>query len=55
LLGDAPRRVALGENARRFVEQGYSWQAHLRAIDEHLPIDDHLPLVAANEAGACHA
>ena len=55
LLRDAARRTALGESARRFVEQRYSWQAHLRSIDDHLPIDDHPPREAANPAGACHA
>jgi polysaccharide biosynthesis protein PslH len=55
LLRDAARRTALGESARGFVEQRYSWQAHLRSIDDHLPIDDHPPREAANPAGACHA
>jgi hypothetical protein len=33
-LLDAPERAqALGQEARRFVETGFSWQAHLSGID----------------------
>jgi polysaccharide biosynthesis protein PslH len=37
LLQDAARATALGERGRACVVRGYSWDAHLAAIDAYLP------------------
>lgn len=36
LLADAPARRALGDHARQYVLQGFSWQAHLAGLDRFL-------------------
>ena len=37
LLNDVARATAMGERGRACVLRGYSWEAHLAAIDAHLP------------------
>jgi len=56
-LADPAARATLGEAARQYVLQGFSWQAHLAGLNRFLPPDPitpRAPQPAAN-TGVAHA
>ena len=57
LLADTSVRSALGERAREYVLQGFSWQAHLAGLNRFLPPDAPTPRAApaAAHTGVAHA
>ena len=57
LLSDPPASRALGEQARQYVLQGFSWQAHLAGLDRFLSPQTHTPRAARPTAdtGVAHA
>ena len=57
LLSDPPASRALGERARQYVLQGFSWQAHLAGLDHFLHQDAQTPPASrpATDTGVAHA
>ena len=54
LLSDPPASQALGEQARQYVLQGFSWQAHLAGLDRFLTLQARHSQRAA-DTGVAHA